>query len=129
MIQQFTEETVRSLYVAGSTQREIAVALSVSQRSVHALMKRAGIVARKAAKRDQVGARNHRWKNLGVSYLAAHKRVYRLRGKPQRCEKCEDTSRRMYHWANVSGRYDDPTDYVRLCVPCHRRFDDERKAA
>lgn len=30
---------------------------------------------------------------------------------------------RVYHWANVTGDYANPEDYIRLCAPCHYRFD------
>lgn len=56
-----------------------------------------------------------------IGYRAAHQRVERFRGKPKYCTQCElnDTSRR-YEWANLTGNYEDPWDYVRLCVRCHR---------
>ncbi len=54
---------------------------------------------------------------------AWHQDVEAVRGRPSCCEHCGTSERRMYHWANVSGRYDDIYDYIRLCVPCHSKFD------
>lgn len=32
------------------------------------------------------------------------------------------------HWANISGKYlRDITDWVRLCVSCHKYFDKQKK--
>lgn len=33
----------------------------------------------------------------------------------------------QFHWANLTGDYADVNDYARMCVPCHRRFDAERR--
>lgn len=61
-----------------------------------------------------------RWKGDSVSYTGAHFRVYRERGQPSECEKCgtSDSSKR-YEWANLTGNYADPQDYIRLCTKCH----------
>jgi hypothetical protein len=56
-------------------------------------------------------------------YTRAHKRVYAARGKAFGCAMCNTRESRMYHWANISGRYNDVNDYVSLCVPCHDDFD------
>src|SRR5580658_3403404 len=57
-------------------------------------------------------------------YNALHDRVRRRRGRPSHCEHCGTTDpTRRYHWANLTRRYDDVNDYVRLCIPCHARMD------
>ena len=58
-------------------------------------------------------------------YIRYHKRVYSTRGQPAHCEHCGRCggSRRNYEWANLTQRYDDPDDYIRLCISCHRRMD------
>lgn len=64
------------------------------------------------------------WKGDKASYHAMHAWVARHRGKPQKCEHCGTTEKRMYHWANKSRRYKrDLTDWIRLCRPCHSKYD------
>lgn len=53
-------------------------------------------------------------------------RVDAARGKPSECTQCGTTEARMYHWANLTGNYDDIWDYARMCVPCHRKYDRDR---
>ena len=116
--------TVRAMYAEGSTQDEIAAHLSVSRRTINRVMTRNGIARRVAIKRSQRREENDNWRGENATYSAFHHRVEVAKGKPQRCEQCglDDTNRR-YEWANVSGNYADVSDYQRLCVPCHRRFD------
>jgi hypothetical protein len=106
------------------SQTEIAMKFEVSVRKVQGNMRRFGIKPRGAAKRDQTGPKNSRWKGVAGDYKALHLRVYSARGAPKHCERCglSDESRR-YEWANLTGRYEDPSDYRRLCVSCHRKFD------
>ena len=40
---------------------------------------------------------------------------------------CAATEGRM-EWANLTGEYQDVTDYARMCVSCHRKFDAARRA-
>lgn len=47
-------------------------------------------------------------------------------GKPLICEnrQCENTSKTIYDWANISGHYlKIRPDWVRLCRKCHTFFD------
>lgn len=72
----------------------------------------------------QTAEKHYAWKGLEATLEAKHAWVVRRIGKPQKCEHCETTEKRMYHWANVSGKYlRDISDYIRLCVPCHKRYD------
>ena len=58
------------------------------------------------------------------SYVAVHMWVAYHYGKPQKCENCFTTEKRMYHWANISRTYKrERSDWLRLCVPCHKRND------
>lgn len=121
---QMTVNRVAEMYARGMTQSEIAQQFGVWQTAVSRFMKRHGIVARVAAKRNQRGERNSTWKGSAVTYKAAHDRVYAARGRPQRCEHCQTTEpNKRYEWANLTGRHHDPADYVRLCRSCHCRFD------
>lgn len=67
---------------------------------------------------------NVQWKGDKASYFAKHMWVNRWFGKPNYCEWCEATNRKRFDWANISGRYlRNRKDWLRLCVPCHRKFD------
>lgn len=86
-----------------------------------------GFCSRACAK---IGPLNPTWKEDSVykretptQMVTWHKAVYTARGKPSYCEHCGTKEERMYHWANISGRYEDVNDYIRLCVPCHTRYD------
>jgi hypothetical protein len=58
------------------------------------------------------------------AYAAAHMWAAYNFGKPQECENCHTTEKRMYHWANISKKYlHDREDWLRLCVPCHKNHD------
>ena len=75
-----------------------------------------------------------------VTYHTAHQRLARLYGRPSLCESCGASGQRVYHWAldhrrattvlaSEQGPYSlEPSDYIRLCVPCHKRMDLERAA-
>lgn len=117
-------DVVKGLYDVGQTQTEIARQLGVSQKVIWAFMRRNGIKARVAAKRDQWGERNHKWKGANASYAAMHYRLKARFGKPQRCDQCGITDkRRVYDWANLTGKFDDIADYRRLCRSCHWKLD------
>lgn len=120
---------VRELYEAGHTMREVAEQVGVSVKVLQTLMPRNGIERRKAIPRDQRGPNNGGWKGDEACYSSLHLRVIRLRGQPQECSTCgkNDPSLR-YEWANLTGAYEDVTDYARMCLSCHRRFDAARRA-
>jgi hypothetical protein len=121
---------VTEMYRAGLTQARIASELGASQKVVWRLMKNHGIVARVAANRDQEGPRSASWKGDAAGYQALHLRVAQLRGKPNACGRCKRNGPgRRYEWANLTGRYEDPEDYERMCVSCHRIYDAQRRAA
>lgn len=77
---------------------------------------------------DQWAENNPKWLGDGAGYHAMHDRVTRRRGRPKRCERCgtEDPTKR-YEWANLTGRYEDPDDYERMCKKCHQGFDAPRR--
>ena len=116
-------ERVRELYESGLTQDEVAALCGVSQRVVWRLMARHGIPARVAAKRNQRGAHNHMWRGDAAKYAALHLRVQATRGTPSLCDACGTTKAKRFEWANISGRYEDPSDYRRLCCSCHHKMD------
>lgn len=72
--------------------------------------------------------RHSLWKGANASLTAKHSWVIRRLGKPNKCEHCGITTKRMYHWANKSGKYKrELSDWIRLCVPCHKRYDLSKK--
>lgn len=79
------------------------------------------------ASRRRGGKAGRTWKRGGaVSYFQYHNRVRTKRGQPQHCERCQTTDpTKSYDWANLTGKFDDVSDYIRLCRSCHRRHDRE----
>ena len=117
---------VQVLYDSGCTQQEIAAQIGISQKVIWNIMRRHGIQARVAAKRDQRGAKNSTWKGDDAGYQALHLRVERARGKEKRCEECGTTEQsKSYDWANLTGKYEDINDYKRLCRSCHWKLDEK----
>lgn len=121
-------ERIRSLYEQGMTQTEVGIVVGLSQRDIHKIMRRNGIQARTAAKRNQRAEKNDSWKGYSAGYAAFHLRVEAKYGKPMQCEQCgTDDPARSYDWANQTGDYPNPDDYRRMCRSCHRRFDLARR--
>lgn len=89
-------------------------------------LKRIGVQLRKGGPKGRFGKESNLWKGDKASYSAFHHRVYSVRGKPQLCEKCQTTTGKM-NWCNVTGNYSDVNDYIRLCISCHRRMDQDRR--
>lgn len=72
---------------------------------------------------------NH-WKGDLVGYDGIHSWVEKHLGKPRVCEMCKTTLSRVYQWSNKSGDYRrDLSDWQRLCVKCHTRYDYEKFGA
>ena len=120
--------TIVKLYGEGLTQRQIAKQVGMSCYGISYRLKTAGIQAR--SNPFQPNTEHLNWKGNGAGYSAFHKRIHRKLGQPRYCEQCglSDT-RRVYHWANLSGKYDEPSDYQRMCVSCHRKYDNARKCS
>lgn len=69
-------------------------------------------------------SQNWNWKGDEVGYHALHEWIRNKRGKPNYCECCKTSVIRRYDWANISKKYKrELSDWIRLCVPCHRKFD------
>ncbi len=120
----FTKEQLELDYISGLTQHELAERYQVSQKVIWRAMRNFGIKARPAHGRNQVGDNNNNWKGNFVGYAAFHKRMESMKGKPQKCEVCGtvDTNKN-YDWACLTGRYEDPSDYKRMCRSCHAKHD------
>jgi hypothetical protein len=115
---------VAALYADGRTQDEVAKAMGLSQKVVWNVMRRSGIAARVAAKRNQIGEANHSWKGDGAGKQAFHRRLYARFGKPCACQVCgtKDPAK-SYDYANLTGHYEDLADYAPMCRSCHWRYD------
>ena len=73
---------------------------------------------------SRTGEKNGRWLGNNVGYIALHQWVSKNLGKPQHCAVCKSTEKKMYHWANISRAYKrELSDWIRLCVSCHWKFD------
>jgi hypothetical protein len=82
--------------------------------------------ARKVLLEYSTDRNNVNWKGDKVGYRALHSWISRKRGQPHYCEVCkrDDLRYRQYHWANKSGKYKrELSDWIRLCVKCHKEFD------
>lgn len=80
------------------------------------------------------GSSHPNWKGDAVGYGGLHRWVTKNLGRPQFCEECKKTSVpkntkeygkiRYFQWANISGKYKrELSDWKRLCIPCHGKFD------
>lgn len=119
---------VQQLHAAGATVQEIDVALGPGYKA-QLLVERFVSERHAPGPRDQSGERNPQWKGANATYQALHLRVGAARGKPDFCACCDTTDpEASYHWANLSGHYEDIHDYARLCVSCHMRLDYHRRA-
>lgn len=66
-----------------------------------------------------------RWKGDEVGYYGTHDWITKHYGQPIGCDECGlNDSSRKYHWANLSHEYKrDRSDFKRMCVSCHRKYD------
>ena len=111
-------------YEKFNTQDAIAEKLGTTQKVVFNNMKRYGMKARVAAKRNQWGDKNHNWKGDCAGYQAMHRRMYSRFGKPEECEVCgTKDKRKRYDYASLSGNYSDIKDYKAMCRSCHFKYD------
>lgn len=71
------------------------------------------------------GETNHAWKGEKVKYCGLHDWVRRELGTPDTCEHCRKVGYgREMHWANKDHKYKrNLTDWLRLCIHCHRKYD------
>ncbi len=109
------------------TQAEIGKEYGTTQKVVYSWFKKLNIKSRIPFKRNQKGEKNTSWKGSNATYAAFHKRVEVARGKPDICMGCGAQDAARFEWCNLTGRYDDVSDYMRMCIPCHRKYDKNRK--
>lgn len=63
----------------------------------------------------------------------AHAKIRRIRGRADYCVfgctlRPSGWSIRRFHWANLTGDYDNPDDYAAMCPSCHSRYDGARRS-
>lgn len=91
------------------------------------------VAAAKARDRtNQPKGKTHgKWKGDAAGYGAKHTWVRKEFGRPMLCEDCGLSDAKnpfRYHWANLSGKYKRVrSDWKRLCVSCHVKFDGSAK--
>lgn len=124
-----TAEDLRRHYIdGGMTTRAIGAHYGVSHVAIRNLLRRFEIPRRRNCHGGLWGERNPNWKGSAVGYTGAHDRVRKLRGTPKHCGDCKTTNpHTRYEWSNNTGRYDDPSDYTRRCISCHRKRDARKK--
>lgn len=111
-------------YVSGGSQEDVSRSFRVSRKVIANVLKRNGIKCRAKVKRNQWGSNNARWRGCDASLVSKHKRLYRLLGQPSRCDECGTTDTSLtYDWANLTGNYDDASDFKRMCRSCHWKYD------
>ncbi len=82
---------------------------------------------REATKKAQ---EHYRWKGDNIKYAGLHDWVILMLGQPTKCKKCgtDGLVGHKIHWANRSGEYKrEISDWLRLCVKCHSRYDKIKK--
>lgn len=85
--------------------------------------------AKKKISQAHLGEKNVNWKGDKVGYDALHNWVYRKLGLPKKCEHCGKRNQKekgqwILDWANKSHKYKRlSTDWLALCIICHRKYD------
>jgi len=122
------KEELVELYDSGLTQTQIAEMHNVSQKVIWRLMKEYNIKTRTPKNNKQDGKNNPNWKGNKAGYAAKHYRVYKLKGMPRKCEMCgTEDKKEKYEWANLTGDFDNPEDYQRMCRSCHSKYDKKQR--
>lgn len=118
------EDLFIKLHKDGYTHQQLASRFSIGRKVVANAIKRLGLTPHKAAKRNQNGPSNANWRGEAANIVSKHKRLYRAFGQPSKCDVCgtEDPFK-SYDWANLTGNYDDPKDFRRMCRSCHWKYD------
>lgn len=73
----------------------------------------------------EVGENANAYKGDKAKYSACHMWIRTNFEKKEECSSCK-AKNRWLEWANISGEYKrERSDWLILCVPCHRRFDNQ----
>lgn len=69
------------------------------------------------------GENNPNWKGENITYETLHAWLYRKWGKPEQCDFCGASDKRI-EWANKTGKYTrERKDWLNLCCNCHKNYD------
>jgi hypothetical protein len=74
------------------------------------------------------GADHPCWRGDQAGYVGLHARVRKARGKADHCTVPGCTTvfgLRTFHWANLTGHYEDVMDYAAMCATHHAEFDQQ----
>lgn len=114
-----------SLYESGWTTKEVGEKFGISKELLQFYFNKIGYECRKYTDRHPTRKSPRlSWNANNISYTAQHRRVYRARGSPSKCELCKTTeNKNKYDWANLTGNYNDVNDFMRMCKKCHKNFD------
>lgn len=112
----FSVDGVLADYQAGLLLSEIAAKHGTTKNSIMYWVRKEGLPRRQPHQ-------SHPQRKDVVTYFSYHDRVRSARGRPRFCEECKSTTAKAYDWANLTGKYEDIDDYVRLCRSCHVRKD------
>ena len=88
-----------------------------------------GKTSKRQLERFKDETKHPRWRGDSAGYFAMHDWITKHYGQPKKCEICKlNDPLRVYHWANLTGNYKrDISDWKRMCVSCHRKYDYSRK--
>lgn len=82
--------------------------------------------AKEKIRQSKIAEKNPNWKGNDVRYGALHRRIWRLKPRPQFCEDCK--TGRALDLANISQEYKyNVSDWEWLCRKCHMRKDGRMK--
>lgn len=83
------------------------------------------------AKKNALARENEKswsWKGEAASYKSKHEWIAKKLGTPSKCSICKTQKSSRFEWANKSGEYRrDFSDWIRLCINCHRLFDNKNR--
>jgi len=123
MIVKINPIELRSLYQT-KTAAQIGIEIGCNPKTILSRLHAFGIPTRPARRMDMAREKNPRWTGSAATYGAFHQRTLRIRGRPSHCEVCgKSNPRKRYEWANITGDLNDPYQFKRMCVPCHRAHD------
>ena len=118
----YSKEEFTEVYNSGLTIVEMADHFKIGKKKIQNDMALFNVKARSTGVRNQKGPKNKNWKGDKAGYRALHKRLYT--GQPFKCEVCAtDDPEKYYDWANMTGKFNDPSDYKRMCRSCHAKHD------